>query len=659
MSGSPSLGRAARALHVAMLSEIVDEHRSPGNRRVHLAASALGYASIVAMASAAAVPGAAGEIVHLGSLIVFATLVFFLPLDALSAGLAAAIGAGAVLGADSLSGASPWVRLGVPFGVLQLSNFVLLGAHGVFNEPFTARRPKRAAYRVFRAVYNQVFGVVHYLLLGLFELGWRPRLQREVAAAAKSFGLRNRHPWQSWAGLARCEPVTCFYPETVEDLEEIVREAIATGRRIRAAGSGHSFSALSPTDDFLVLTKRMKGVWVDTSDPARPRVTVEPGVTNRELNDALEAHGLALPFNVVLESVCVAALVCTGSHGSGRDNPTLSDLVESMEVVTGTGERRVFSAERDPAEVMRAARLHLGLFGLVSKVTLRVVPSFRVVQRDSRAKVDETLRDLPELVARHDSLDLFWWPFNEEVWIKTLDRTGAEVTAAPRKQAFEWHVTRVLVGLSKLLARLAMGRPSWTPWFCRKTFAGAPRGTQVVAIVDGVHHRRAIEALFCRCLEVAIPIDPGFERVREAWSAVVELTEQWAKEGRYPFNLTLNARFVAGSDALLSPAFGNERTCYIEILSYAGTPGWDDFARAVAARWMAIPGARPHWAKELAPIPGGAAGLRAAFGEGLARFNHVRRALRVDPHGVFTNDLTGAVFDAEEAAVSPTLVEGA
>src|SRR5262249_340167 len=144
-----------------------------------------------------------------------------------------------------------------------------------------------------------------------------------------------------------CRPELSFYPETAEDLIQIVNFAREAGKKVRATGTSHSWSALVPTDDVLVYTKRLNRVTMDLSDESRPRVVVESGATVREVNDVLERHGYALPFNVVLECVRFGGLIATGSHGSGWNNRTLSDLAHSVEVVTASGQLRKFEAGVD------------------------------------------------------------------------------------------------------------------------------------------------------------------------------------------------------------------------------------------------------------------------------------------------------------------------
>jgi L-gulono-1,4-lactone dehydrogenase len=134
---------------------------------------------------------------------------------------------------------------------------------------------------------------------------------------------RQRRLWTNWAGTARCRPAFTFYPHCVEDLMQIVHFARATGSKIRVAATGHSWSALVPTDQILVCVHQLNRVTMDLSDESHPRVVIESGATVKEVNDALEQHGYALPLNVVLESVRFGGLIATGSHGSGWNNRTL------------------------------------------------------------------------------------------------------------------------------------------------------------------------------------------------------------------------------------------------------------------------------------------------------------------------------------------------
>ena len=184
-------------------------------------------------------------------------------------------------------------------------------------------------------------------------------------------------------------------------------------------------------------------------------------------------------------------------------------------------------------------------------------------------------------------MDLFWWPFNDRIWLKTYDRTTEPLTMPPRPVAQKSLRDLFGVSVGVRLYEWLMSHPQATPEVSRLLFGLIPNRDVVEPISDAIHYQDYIELLKVANTEFAIPVTSDFENVKQAWQVVVEMTEALAAQGRYPFNLTLNARFIRNSDTLLSPAFGNEHTCFIEILQHRKTPGWEPFSAAVAREWMA------------------------------------------------------------------------
>jgi hypothetical protein len=473
-----------------------------------------------------------------------------------------------------------------------------------------------------------------------------PTATSPQTAPPMSVPVAHDRPWTNWARTAGCLPALSFYPRTADDLGRIVRFARASGRRIRAVGAGHSWSALVPTSDILVYTAGLDHVTMDLRDPARPRVIVGGGATVRAVNTVLERHGYALPLNVVLESVRFGGLVATGSHGSGWENRTLSDLVHAIEIVDAAGELRRFEAGVDGEEVLSAARLHLGMFGLTASITLDVRPTWNVRARDRLVPQAEVLPNLREWVLGHENLDLFWWPFCDRLWVKSWDRTDEPAAAHPRHNpadaAWAWSTSQMHRGALRL-CRVA---PSLTPAICRGLLPFTPSsGDRVVPVVEAIHYRRAIEVARMGCLEIAFKIDPEFANVRWAIEVALERVRSYAAAGHYPLNVTLNARFISNSDCLLSPAHGPGHTCYLEILG-AGAPAlWQRFSSEVARDWLSLPQALPHWAKQYRHIPGILAHIKDTLGPNIARFKRVKAELGVDPEGVFMNDALRELFD--------------
>jgi hypothetical protein len=256
------------------------------------------------------------------------------------------------------------------------------------------------------------------------------------------------------------------------------------------------------------------------------------------------------------------------------------------------------------------------------------------------------LRNLRDIVTSHDYVDLFWWPFNDRIWLKTYDRTSAPVTLLPGQQVRESAADYFSVVFGVAFYEWLVRNPQATPAISRLLFTFVPNRDEVEPISNAIHYQDFIELLKVANTEFAIPVASDFSNVKQAWYAVVAMTNALAARGQYPFNLTLNARFIRNSTALLSPALGNEHTCFIEVLSYSKTPGWELFSAAVAREWMKLPGARPHWPKEFQQIPGIIPFLRGALGSNLNRFLAIRDELGVDPGKMFVNPYLDRVLFA-------------
>lgn len=62
-----------------------------------------------------------------------------------------------------------------------------------------------------------------------------------------------------------------------------------------------------------------------------------------------------------------------------------------------------------------------------------------------------------------------------------------------------------------------------------------------------------------------------------------------AAHGNYPFNLTMEMRFVKASDMTLSNAYDEDPDaifCMIELLSVINTKGFEAFSSKMAKYWM-------------------------------------------------------------------------
>ncbi|HET6794280.1 MAG TPA: FAD-binding protein, partial [Acidimicrobiales bacterium] len=113
-------------------------------------------------------------------------------------------------------------------------------------------------------------------------------------AEAPTGGSRRKlNRWTNWGGNQTCAPAEVVAPASVQELAGVVKAAAGSGRRVKAVGSGHSFTDVACTDGVHVRLDRMTGlVGVDHD---RLEVTVQAGMTLAKLAGELAGLGWALP----------------------------------------------------------------------------------------------------------------------------------------------------------------------------------------------------------------------------------------------------------------------------------------------------------------------------------------------------------------------------
>ena len=171
-----------------------------------------------------------------------------------------------------------------------------------------------------------------------------------------------------------------------------------------------------------------------------------------------------------------------------------------------------------------------------------------------------------------------------------------------------------------------------------------PFRTRVLDLPESHHYHHWIEMMPAGCLEVGFKADPDGANVRRAWEATERLVEAYASRGLYPLNLTLNVRFIGSSGALLTPAYGDGITCYVEIMWMGRPEGWAEFSSELCREWLKAPGALPHWSKEFEHVEDVVPIMRANLGDRRGRFLAALARSGVDPDRRFSNALLRRVL---------------
>lgn len=232
----------------------------------------------------------------------------------------------------------------------------------------------------------------------------------------------------NWAGNYHYTAARRHHPQNLEQLQELVRRS----DKVKVVGTRHSFNAIADTPgDHISLDQFDQTI---TLDRPRSRVTVPAAVRYGRLCQYLHQEGYALPNLASLPHISVAGACATATHGSGDKNGNLATAVAAMELVTANGELIVLSREQQ-GEHFDGMVVHLGGLGIVTKLTLNVVPAFDMTQAVYEnlpfAQLEE---QFDHLFASGYSISLFTdWQrdhFNQ-LWLKRQATAGATSPLEP------------------------------------------------------------------------------------------------------------------------------------------------------------------------------------------------------------------------------------
>ena len=419
--------------------------------------------------------------------------------------------------------------------------------------------------------------------------------------------------WRNWSREQSCSPVEIVRPHTREGLVSAVLAARAEDRRIRVAGSGHSFSPAALTDGTLLRLELLDRILV--VDPVAGLVKAEGGIVLGDLNRRLAKHGLALENLGDIDHQTLAGSVSTATHGTGARFGNLSSQIESMEIIGADGTLRELSGSSDP-EGLLAARVGIGALGVIYSVTLRTVPAFRVDLTDRTRPLDETLERMDELAGDLDHFEFYVFPHTDAALCRESTRTDRppeppnRVARYAQEIVIQNWVARGFVAFSRHV-------PAAIPALSRMAVAGADKSRRI-----DESHRVFVSERRLRFTEMenAIPR----EHAREAVERVIEVMNRSDLAVGFP----IEVRFVAADDAMLSPSHDRD-SAYIAV-HYDHKGDWRPYFDAVSAV-LADYDARPHWGKRNSLTAADAAGLYPRF----ADFGAVRD--RLDPERAFAN----------------------
>lgn len=425
----------------------------------------------------------------------------------------------------------------------------------------------------------------------------------------------------NWAGNYRYRAAALAEPTTAAQLRDLLAGTGAVAGRLRVAATGHTFNDLPDTTGTLLTLRSLPRVCeVDT---AARTVRIDGGASYGEIAPAVQAAGLALPNLASLPHISVAGAIATGTHGSGVGNKVLADAVVGFEVLTADGELRHVGRDDDPD--FPALATHLGAFGVITALTLRLEPTFDVATTVYLGLPwDRLTTEFAQIAAGGYSVSV----------LPQWSQDGA----APESMAFVKRRFPAVAGEETPRGVTDSAAAASSPDF----FGGRP-ADRMMHLTPGVDPSACTPQLgdvgpwHLRLAHFRLEATPSSgdelqtEYLMPIGNAPAALEQLRQLGGRLPaLATTTEVRTVAADDFWLSPAYQTDSVA-VHFTWKPDQPGVQALLPELEARLGPL-GARPHWGKLFATPADRLSRLYPRFGDAADAMR------RWDPNGRFSND---------------------
>lgn len=149
--------------------------------------------------------------------------------------------------------------------------------------------------------------------------------------------------WQNSIKKYTSHPIRYFLADDLSDIVSVVKEAEEKKVRVRAVGSGHSFSDVAVTNDYFIDIDNLDRVQRADQSVIKKKfqhlclVESEGGIVLRNLNRKLDELNVALINMGGIDKQTLAGVIATATHGTGRELPSIPGFVHSLTMVCAGG----------------------------------------------------------------------------------------------------------------------------------------------------------------------------------------------------------------------------------------------------------------------------------------------------------------------------------
>jgi L-gulonolactone oxidase len=226
-----------------------------------------------------------------------------------------------------------------------------------------------------------------------------------------------RWTYSNWGRNHKFTPRDTESPATLEELLALVEAHGKAGRKVKAIGSLHSWSACAVADDVCIRMENLSRVLAH-DDVART-ITAETGIKLHVLYEEMDRRNLAIASMPNVDTIQLGGAVSNATHGTNFGRGTMSSYVTQLQIVVfqapegdpASGKAVLLTLRRDDPDAQKrawfeAAVASFGSIGILYSLTMQCEAPFACYVGEHTVPFAQIEGRLAEIAAKHYSVAL-------------------------------------------------------------------------------------------------------------------------------------------------------------------------------------------------------------------------------------------------------------
>ncbi|HXJ92192.1 MAG TPA: D-arabinono-1,4-lactone oxidase [Terriglobia bacterium] len=471
--------------------------------------------------------------------------------------------------------------------------------------------------------------------------------------------------WSNWSQNLVHEPAAdganyYFRPANLAELKSVLADAAAKGVTVRASGQRHSQAPLVTNDNRGAVPPQPTTYLVDMScyadlgpdgkdsivlGPGQNQVTLNPGLREDALDAFLTQHNLMLQTVTAGGFFSIGGMTAVDVHGGTVEAPIFAETASAFTILGADGNETVIneqSKDGDGNALLPFARVSLGALGIVTRITLNVLPRphantlqggtdwYRLANFKLETDPSQFVAKFKELLtgpAKHTRMECFFTPYAAPflgqsnflvLWWDVVQNPQPEIpnsdTPDPKTACELSHEDQFgapLIGIPQFAEEVILAAQTTDPYW--SPLAG-PAVIAKIAL-DEIDSQvktanKAYSELWLakssRAIFMSYFIElPGLdeEGLKRTWEGLDVVNTYVTQTGNFHIAAPMEFRFVKGGDSAMSGAFSHNRDAYfvnLDLIGFTEPAPSSEYPAAllkffahVERKWVAM-GGLPH-----------------------------------------------------------------